>query len=131
MEQDQQVKGTEHGTPGGAPRDAEEKARDIAHEAGHVGKTVAAEELGALAGGIRRSAAEWDDQRHAWVKQYLGNAADGLDRFSDTLRERDLGAFIADAEGIARRHPAVFAACCAAAGFALTRFLKSGKREIS
>jgi hypothetical protein len=121
------------GTPGNdrrAKEDTKEKARTLGREAEQVGKTVAAEQLGALAGGIRKSAEGWDDQRHAWVKQYLGDAADGLDRFSSTLREKNLGAFLTDAEALARRHPAMFAACCAAAGFALTRFLKSGKRDV-
>jgi hypothetical protein len=129
MGQEHGVIGADGGRQPGGNEGAAAPARDAAREAGHIGKTVAAEELGALAGGIRRSAAEWDGERHAWVKRYLGNAADGLDRFSATLRERDLGTFVADAEAIARRHPALFVACCAAAGFALTRFLRSGGRE--
>jgi hypothetical protein len=120
--------GNDREAPAGSET-AREKARTLGREAEQVGKTVAAEQLGALAGGIRRSAEGWDDQRHAWVKQYLGDAADGLDRFSRTLGEKDLGAVLSDAEALARRHPALFAACCAAAGFALTRFLKSGKPE--
>jgi hypothetical protein len=112
-----------------SPADVRDKARELAHEAGQVGKSVAVEEIDALAGGLRKSAEGWDDQRHGWVKEYLGGAAEGLDRFSTTLRERDLRSFIAEAEAIARHHPALFIAGCGAAGFAVTRFLKSGKRE--
>jgi hypothetical protein len=64
------------------------------------------------------------------VKQGLSTAADSLERFSSTLRDRDLGDLMSEAESAARRHPVVFATACAVAGFALVRFLKSsGPRE--
>lgn len=101
-----------------------EQAKAKAWEAAHSGQSAAADQLQHLAQGVRRSADNFDDEQ-AWVKQGLSTAADSLERFSSTLRDRDLGDLMSEAEGMARRHPVVFATACAVAGFALVRFLKS------
>jgi hypothetical protein len=106
-----------------------EQAKAKAWDAAHSGQSAAADQLQHLAQGVRRSADNFNDEQ-AWVKQGLSTAADSLERFSSTLRERDLGDLMSEAEGAARRHPVVFATACAVAGFALVRFLKSsGHRE--
>jgi hypothetical protein len=105
-----------------------EQAKAKAREAAHSGQSAAADQLEHLAQGVRRSAENFDDEQ-AWVKQGLSTAAESLERFSSTLRDRDLGDLMSEAEGVARRHPVVFAAACAFAGFALVRFLKSSGRH--
>lgn len=106
-----------------------DQAKSMAREAAHSGQTAAAEHLSQFAQGVRRSADSWDDGQHAWVKQSLATAADQIDQFSSTLRERDLSSLVDEAEMAARRHPALFALGCAVAGFALVRFLKSSGKE--
>ncbi len=55
-------------------------------------------------------------------------AADQLERFSQALREKDLGGLVRDAEDFARRQPAAFFAAAAIAGFLAVRFLKASQR---
>jgi hypothetical protein len=107
-----------------------EQAKAKAKEAAHSGQAVAADQLQHLAQGVRRSAENFDDEQ-AWVRQGLSTAAESLERFSSTLRERDLGDLMREAETVARRHPVAFSAVCAFAGFALMRFLKSSSRDPS
>ena len=105
-----------------------EQAKVKAKEAAHSGQTMAADQLHHLAEGVRRSVDNFDEEQ-AWIKQGLSTAAESLDRFSATLRERDLEDLMHDAEDTARRHPVVFATACAVAGFALVRFLKSSQSD--
>lgn len=106
-----------------------EQTKTMAREAAQSGQSLAAEQLNEFAEGVRRSAESWDDNQHVWVKQALTSAADGIERFSSTLKDRDLPSLLSEVEDTARRHPALFAAGCALAGFALVRFLKSSSRE--
>lgn len=108
-----------------------EQAKTMAREAVQSGQSLAADQLIEFADGVRRSADSWDDTRHVWVKQALTSAADGIERFSSTLKDRDLPSLLSEAEDAARRHPAVFAAGCAVVGFALVRFLQSSGRDRS
>lgn len=105
-----------------------EQAKAKAKEAAQSGQTAAADQLEHLAQGVRRSAENFPDDQ-AWVKEGLSTAAESIERFSSTLRDRDLGSLLSDAEDAARRHPVVFCAACAVAGFALVRFLKSSSEH--
>jgi hypothetical protein len=108
-----------------------EQAKSMARDAVQSSQSLAAEQLNEFADGVRRSAESWDDNQHVWVKQALTSAADGIERFSSTLKERDLPSLLGDVENVARRNPALFAAGCAVVGFALVRFLKSSSRDTS
>lgn len=122
---------------GGLTKDFKQQADEIAEQAkakakevAQSGQTSAADQLDHLAEGVRRSAENFDDEQ-AWVRQGLSSAAERIERFSTTLRDRELGDLVQDAENAARRHPVVFAATCVVAGFALVRFLKSSRRGAS
>ncbi len=108
-----------------------EQAKTTAREAVQSGQSLAADQLNEFADGVRRSAETWDDTQHVWVKQALTSAADGIERFSSTLKDRDLPSLLGEVEGIARRNPALFAAGCGVVGFALVRFLQSSSRDRS
>lgn len=105
-----------------------EQAKAKAKETAHSGQTMAADQLQHLAQGVRRSADNFDDEQ-AWLKDGLSSAAESLERFSSTLRDRDLTDLMHEAEDTARRHPVIFATACAVAGFALVRFFKSSGRS--
>lgn len=105
--------------------DIQQQARAKVGQAARSGQSAAADELHEFAEGVRRSVESWDESRHSWVRRGLNTAADSLDGFSDTLRHRNLADLAGEVEETARRHPLVFAAGCALAGFALVRFLKS------
>ncbi|MGH8669796.1 MAG: hypothetical protein ACREUN_11980 [Burkholderiales bacterium] len=87
---------------------------------------TAASSLGSFAQALRKSARELQgDQQQAGVARFAQSAADGLDRLSGNLRNKDLDGMLRDAEGLARRQPMLFFGAAVAAGFLAVRFLKS------
>lgn len=88
-------------------------------------KSTAAGEISDVAGALRASADRLQQEQHDQAGRYVALAADGLDRFAGSLRERELGDLLKDAEQFARRQPGVFIGGAIAAGFMLSRFLKS------
>jgi hypothetical protein len=103
--------------------DAARVAKDAANAALGRRKDSAAETLHSLAGALRRAAGEADaDGQHAMVTW----AADGLERAASTLRDKDLGGMLREAENFGRAQPVAFFFAAAAAGFLAARFIKAG-----
>ena len=74
-------------------------------------------------------AGQFDEQGNQVVADYIKRAADGLERFSGAMRDRDLSSLMGDAEDFARRQPAVFIGAGVAVGFLLARFLRSSSER--
>jgi hypothetical protein len=111
---------------------AKQQAKGAAQEAGSRAqaaiesrKSSAADSLGVVAGAFRQASHDLDDQNQRMMGQAVGWAADGLERFSQSLRERELGSLLDQAEDVARRQPALFVGGAVALGFVVSRFLKS------
>jgi hypothetical protein len=104
-----------------ATQAAKETARSMLNEQ----QKAAASGLGDFAGALRKVAREMGDGRQAPVSRMVESAADGLERFSGSLREKDLNGLMRDVEGFARRQPVAFFGAALAAGFLAMRFLKS------
>jgi ElaB/YqjD/DUF883 family membrane-anchored ribosome-binding protein len=92
-------------------------------------KSSLADNVGGMASAVRGAAEQFDEHGNAAVADYIQRAADGLERLSDTLRNRDLSSLMGDAEEFARRQPAVFIGAGVAVGFVLARFLKSSSER--
>jgi hypothetical protein len=104
--------------------DAKEMARGKIAEQ----QQTAANSLGSFAQALRKSAQEMQgDGQQAGVARIAQTAADGLERFSGALRNKDLDSMLRDAEQLARRQPVLFFGAAVAAGFLAVRFLKSSK----
>lgn len=107
------------------------QARD--HVQGLVGerKDRAAEQLGGFAGSLRDAARKLEDGDGGIpaLGRYAQTAADQVDRVSQYLRDRDLGAFVRDAETFARRHPDMFLGGAFLAGLIFARFFKASERR--
>jgi hypothetical protein len=88
-------------------------------------KSSAADSLGVVANAFRQASHDLDDQNQRMMGQAAAWAAEGLERFSQSLRERELGTLLDQAEDLARRQPAVFVGGAVALGFVVSRFLKS------
>jgi hypothetical protein len=89
---------------------------------------AAASGLGQFAGALRKAAREMGDGgQQAPMSRMIESAADGLERFSGSLREKDLDGLVRDAESFARRQPLVFFGAAIAAGFLAMRFMKASK----
>lgn len=130
--------GTSSGSPQNVAREAASAAREqagaIANEAKDNARSMfedqqraAASGLGDFAGALRRAAREMEGGQSAPVSRMAQSAADGLQRFSETLRSKDLDALLHEAESFARRQPVVFMGAAALAGFLAVRFLKSSR----
>lgn len=105
--------------------DAARVAKDAASAELGRRKESAAGTLENLAMALRKAASEpgADGQDATAVVTW---AADGLERASSSLREKDLGSMLRDAENFGRAQPVAFFFAAAAAGFLAARFVKAG-----
>ena len=92
-------------------------------------KERATDGLGSLAQAVRQSTQPFRDNQQDTVAQYIEKAADQLDRFSTSLRERDINEIVDDVQRFARRQPALFIGAAFAAGMLAARFLKSSSND--
>ena len=98
-------------------------ARDSAQSLVNEKKDVAADELHDVAGALRGAA-----QRRSGDDPLLGltgSAADGLDRLSNALRNKDVSVMMRDMESFARAQPVAFFGLALATGFLAVRFMKA------
>ena len=92
-------------------------------------KALLADNVGGMADAARNAAQQFDEHGNAVMADYIHRAADGLERFSDAVRSRDVSSLMGEAEDFARRQPAVFIGAGVAVGFLLARFLKSSSER--
>lgn len=106
------------------------KAGGKLKEVASTGKDMAADAVHGLAGAARDMAGKLDDGASDGAStkaaEYARKAAEGMDRFSDSLKGKDLEELADDARRAVRQHPAIAVGAAAVIGFALARFLKSG-----
>jgi hypothetical protein len=98
--------------------DAKETARSTLNRQ----KDTAADGIGDVAQALRDASQrrEADDG----VARLTGSAADGLERVSTALHNKDVSAMLRDLDGFARRQPMVFFGLAVAAGFVAMRLIK-------
>ena len=102
--------------------DTKDSARSMIGEQ----QKAAASGLGQFAGALRKAAREMGDGgQQAPMSRMIESAADGLERFSGSLREKDLDGLVRDVESFARRQPIMFFGAAIAAGFLAVRFMKA------
>jgi hypothetical protein len=109
----------------GAQRGIVDRVRDAASAQVTTQKERATDTLGTLASAVRQSTQTLRDQQQDSVAQFVERAADQVDRWSATLRNRDAGQLMADVQHFARRQPALFIGGAFTAGLLIARFLKS------
>jgi gas vesicle protein len=103
--------------------------RDAAIEtADHARETLS--DVGDRIAATLERASESDDS-DALKSRLFHSLADGLNRASTTLRQRSVADLTDDVNALARRHPGVFMAAAAVAGFAAARFLRSSAQRRS
>ena len=107
------------------------QARDHVQNLVEERKDRAADQLGSFAGSLRGAARKLEDGDGGATAlgRYAQTAADQVERVSQYLRDRDLRAFVRDAETFARRHPDVFLGGTFVAGLVLARFFKASERR--
>ena len=82
-------------------------------------------ETGETVGAKLREAADADDAA-ALQARVLGSLADGISAASSRVRDLSLSEIAEEMRVMARRHPGLFVAGAAVAGFAVARFLRAG-----
>jgi hypothetical protein len=102
------------------------KAVDRVHSELDSRKGEAASQAKTVSSAIQKAAGELDDGAPAWLKSALQQGADQIQRFADSIEQKDFRQLVGDVQSFARERPAVFLAACAAAGFAAARIFKAG-----
>lgn len=110
------------------------QAERIAHEATAAGRDIMdrqraslASELETIVKALKKASDAFHDEHQDAIADYTQRAADGLSRLSRDLRDQDLGTLLNRVNDYARRQPGVFLGGAVAAGFLLSRFLRSSQ----
>lgn len=108
---------------------AKEEVRDAAREQAQGlldrQKAAAAEQAEKVSTVLHKMADEFEEQHQPYFSDCLHELAHRSDQVSRTLRERDLQSLVEQTRDYGRRHPALFLGGAVAAGFMLSRFLRS------
>jgi hypothetical protein len=110
---------------------ATEFAADVGHELKETAeqqKTRGVDALKGFAHAIETAAGELESQSPG-VARHIRNAARSVEGLSNNLRSRNVDELMHAASDLARSQPAVFIAGAVAAGFVLSRFLKSSASD--
>jgi hypothetical protein len=110
---------------------ASELGADVGHELSQVAEAQKIRGVEAMQGFARvvDSAAAELAQQSPTVARYVRDAAKQVDGLSNNIRGRSVSELMHAATDLARSQPALFFAGALAAGFALSRFLKSSAPE--
>lgn len=88
-------------------------------------KDRATEGIGTVAQAVRQSGQQLRDQQHDTIAQYIEQAADQLEKFGTSLKDKNVTELMRDAQNLAKRRPALFIGSAFALGLLGARFLKS------
>ena len=116
---------TSLGSQQGTQRGVLDRVREQANEQLSTQKDRATDGLGNLANAVRQTTRPLREQQHGAIADYVEQAADRIEQFSASLRDRNLSELVDDAQRFARRQPALFLAATFTAGVLAARFLKS------
>jgi len=92
-------------------------------------KDRAADGIGSVTAAVRQSTSQLRDQQHDVIARYVEQAADQIDRFAQSLRQKDVRELVDDAQRLARRQPAAFIGSAFAIGLIAARFAKSSAKD--
>jgi hypothetical protein len=90
-------------------------------------KDRATEGIGSVVDAVRQSTRHLRDNQHDTIAEYVDQAAGHLERWSNQLKEKNVGEILQEAQQLARRRPAVFIGAAFAVGLLGARFLKSSR----
>ncbi|QTP57863.1 hypothetical protein HNO53_03440 [Billgrantia antri] len=91
-------------------------------------KAAAADQAERVSTVLHKMADEFERQEQPYFSGCVNELARRSDDFSRTLRERDLEALMEQTRDYTRQHPALFMGGAIAAGFMLSRFMRSSSQ---
>jgi hypothetical protein len=106
-----------------------DKVREGATSQLSTQKNRATEGIGSVAQAVRQSTQHLRDNQHETIAQYVDQAANQLEQFSNRLKDKDINELMRDAQQLARRRPALFIGSAFAVGLFGARFLKSSRER--
>ena len=92
-------------------------------------KGDAASQAKSVSSAIEQAADGLDPNAPTWLKSAFEQGAQQVQKFADTLEQKDSRQLVSDVSDFARGSPGTFLAACAAAGFAAARIFKAGSAE--
>ncbi len=104
------------------------KAADRIHSEVDSRKSEAVSQVQSFSSAIEKTAGELNDGPE-WLKSALQKGAQSIQRFADSIEQKDSRQLMSAAQTFARDNPGTFLAACAAAGFAAARILKAGAEQ--
>ena len=104
-------------------------AKNRIHSELDARKGPAAEQARSLSSAFDRASDELGDSAPQWLKSAFQQGAQQVQKFADTLEQKDSRQIFADIQNMARNNPGAFLAGCAALGFAAARIFKAGAPE--
>ena len=105
------------------------KAANRIHSEVDARKGNAAEQAKSVSNAIQTAARQLDENAPTWLKSAFQQGADQIQRFAETIEQKDSRQVLNEVQNFARERPALFLGACAAAGFAAARVLKAGGEE--
>lgn len=92
-------------------------------------RSDAATQVKSLSTAIRTAGGSLDNDAPTWLKSAFEQGAQQVQKFADTLEQKDSRQLVGQISDFARNSPGTFLAACAAAGFAAARIFKAGSSE--
>lgn|GEM_PF-2791950 len=92
-------------------------------------KSDAASQVKSVSSAIEQAASGLDPNAPTWLKSAFEQGAQQVQKFADTLEQKDSRQLATEVGDFARNSPGTFLAACAAAGFAAARIFKAGSSE--
>jgi hypothetical protein len=120
------------GTAGELRSDAQQltsKAANRIHGEVDARKGNAADQAKSVSNAIQTAAGQLDESAPTWLKSAFQQGADQIQRFAETIEQKDSRQILNEVQNFARERPALFLGACAAAGFAAARIFKAGGEE--
>lgn len=105
------------------------KAANRVHGEVDARKGAAVAQAQSVSSAIRQTADGLDEQAPQWLKSALTQGAQQIQRFADSIEQKDSRQLMREAQDFARNNPGTFLAACAAAGFAAARIFKAGAEQ--
>ena len=105
------------------------KAADRIHSEVDSRKDEAVSQAQSVSSAIRQTADGLDDNAPQWLRSAFQQGADQLQRFAESIENKDSRQLMNDVQSFARERPALFLGAAAAAGFAAARIFKAGSDQ--
>jgi hypothetical protein len=92
-------------------------------------KSDAATQVKSVSSAIGKAADGLDPNAPTWLKSAFEQGAQQVQKFAQTLEQKDSRQLVSDVSDFARGSPGTFLAACVAAGFAAARIFKAGSGD--